>query len=155
MSPLTVGIIGIFFLFLLLALRMQIGFSMALVGFLGFAVLSSLGSSFAIMGMELTFDDQRTLRHYSENIKEHYCCGVAGCTGCKDKCPKGVAVKEINRCIGYANGYGDIRLAKENYSNLSESNRIDICSDCDECVVKCINGINLTENIRRARSLFA
>ena len=52
MSPLTVGIIGIFFLFLLLALRMQIGFSMALVGFLGFAVLSSLGSSFAIMGME-------------------------------------------------------------------------------------------------------
>jgi tripartite ATP-independent transporter DctM subunit len=51
-SPLTVGIIGIFFLFLLLALRMQIGFSMALVGFLGFAVLSSLGSSFAIMGME-------------------------------------------------------------------------------------------------------
>ena len=52
MSPLTVGIIGIFFLFLLLALRMQIGFSMALVGFLGFAVLSSLSSSFAIMGME-------------------------------------------------------------------------------------------------------
>ena len=52
MSPLTIGIIGIFFLFLLLALRMQIGFSMALVGFLGFAVLSSLGSSFAIMGME-------------------------------------------------------------------------------------------------------
>jgi tripartite ATP-independent transporter DctM subunit len=51
-SPLTIGIIGIFFLFLLLALRMQIGFSMALVGFLGFAVLSSLGSSFAIMGME-------------------------------------------------------------------------------------------------------
>ena len=52
MSPLTVGIIGIFFLFLLLALRMQIGFSMALVGFLGFATLSSLSSSFAIMGME-------------------------------------------------------------------------------------------------------
>ena len=52
MSPLTIGIIGIFLLFLLLALRMQIGFSMAVVGFLGFAVLSSLGSSFAIMGME-------------------------------------------------------------------------------------------------------
>ena len=52
MSPLIVGIIGIFFLFLLLALRMQIGFSMALVGFLGFAVLSSLNSSFSIMGME-------------------------------------------------------------------------------------------------------
>jgi C4-dicarboxylate transporter DctM subunit len=52
LSPLIVGIIGIFFLFLLLALRMQIGFSMALVGFLGFAVLSSVNSSFSIMGME-------------------------------------------------------------------------------------------------------
>jgi tripartite ATP-independent transporter DctM subunit len=52
LSPLVVGIIGILFLFLLLALRMQIGFSMALVGFLGFAALSSLSSSFAIMGME-------------------------------------------------------------------------------------------------------
>lgn len=51
MSPVTVGIIGIFFLFLLLALRMQIGFSMALVGFLGFTVLCSLEASFSIMGM--------------------------------------------------------------------------------------------------------
>ena len=39
MSAVTIGIFGIFFLFLLLAMRMQIGFSMALVGFLGFAVL--------------------------------------------------------------------------------------------------------------------
>jgi C4-dicarboxylate transporter DctM subunit len=52
MSPVTVGIIGIFFLFLLLALRMQIGFSMALVGFLGFAVLCSIEASFSILGME-------------------------------------------------------------------------------------------------------
>jgi tripartite ATP-independent transporter DctM subunit len=52
LSPLIVGIIGILFLFLLLALRMQIGLSMALVGFLGFAVLSSLNSSFSVMGME-------------------------------------------------------------------------------------------------------
>lgn len=52
MSPITVGIIGIFFLFLLLALRMQIGFSMALVGFLGFAVLCSIEASFSILGME-------------------------------------------------------------------------------------------------------
>ena len=52
MSSVTIGIIGIFFLFLLLAMRMQIGFSMALVGFLGFAALGSIESSFAILGME-------------------------------------------------------------------------------------------------------
>ncbi len=52
MSPVTVGIIGIFLLFLLLACRMQIGFSMALVGFLGFAVLNALSPSFSLLGME-------------------------------------------------------------------------------------------------------
>ena len=52
MSAVTIGIIGILFLFILLAMRMQIGFSMALVGFLGFAVLGSLKPSFIILGME-------------------------------------------------------------------------------------------------------
>jgi tripartite ATP-independent transporter DctM subunit len=52
MSPVSIGIIGILFLFFLLALRMQIGFSMALVGFLGFALLCSSPASFSILGME-------------------------------------------------------------------------------------------------------
>ena len=52
MSPVTLGIIGIFFLFLLLALRMQIGFSMAVVGFLGYALLGSLKPSFTVLGFE-------------------------------------------------------------------------------------------------------
>lgn len=52
MNPITVGIIGIFCLFLLLAMRMQIGFSMAVVGFLGFTVLASFTPSFSILGME-------------------------------------------------------------------------------------------------------
>ena len=52
MSPVTIGIIGIFFLFLLLALRMQIGFSMAVVGFLGYAFLGSLKPSFTVLGFE-------------------------------------------------------------------------------------------------------
>ena len=52
MSPVTLGFIGIFFLFLLLALRMQIGFSMAVVGFLGYALLGSLKPSFTVLGFE-------------------------------------------------------------------------------------------------------
>lgn len=52
MNPVIVGVLGISLLFLLLALRMQIGFSMALVGFLGFAVLCSLKPGFTLMGME-------------------------------------------------------------------------------------------------------
>ena len=52
MNPVLIGVLGIFFLFLLLALRMQIGFAMALVGFLGFWVLNSFDSGFSVLGME-------------------------------------------------------------------------------------------------------
>jgi tripartite ATP-independent transporter DctM subunit len=52
MSPVTIGILGILLLFLLLALRMQIGFAFAAVGFLGFAALVAWKPSFALMGLE-------------------------------------------------------------------------------------------------------
>jgi predicted aldo/keto reductase-like oxidoreductase len=114
-----------------------------------------MADDIALMGMKLTFDDKRIIRRYSMGIKEQYCCGVSGCTGCKNKCPKGVQVNEINRCLNYAVGYGDKELAQQNYNNLPDSNRLEVCSHCDECLVKCVNGLNLTENIRRAREIFA
>ena len=52
MSPVTLGVIGIAAVLLLMALRMQIGFAMALIGFLGFAVLNSFPSAFSVLGHE-------------------------------------------------------------------------------------------------------
>lgn len=51
-SPLLIGILGILFLFLLMAARMQIGFTLALVGFIGFVLINSFESGFSILGME-------------------------------------------------------------------------------------------------------
>lgn len=120
----------------------------------GMTTFEHLADDMAVMGMKLTFDDKRIIRRYCENIEGHYCRGVAGCTGCNDKCPKGVSVREINRCLGYAYGYNDIELAQENYEALPRSNRLDNCADCDECTVQCVNGLDLTENVRKARELF-
>lgn len=121
----------------------------------GMTSFEHLEDDLNIMGMKLTFDERRTLRKYGENLKGNYCSGVAGCTGCRNKCVKGVQVNDINRCLGYAYGYGDIELAHENYNKLPDSSRVDICADCDECSVECINGLNITENIKKARELFA
>ena len=52
MSPVAVGILGILILFVLLAMRMQIGFAMALVGFLGFIVLNSFESAIGVLGID-------------------------------------------------------------------------------------------------------
>jgi len=52
MSPILIGILGIILLFVLFAMRMQIGFAMALVGFLGFVVLNSFEAGLGVLGIE-------------------------------------------------------------------------------------------------------
>jgi C4-dicarboxylate transporter DctM subunit len=63
-DPIWTGIVGIIFLFILLALRMQIGFAMALVGFLGFWALNSFESGLAILGIEA----YKTAAHYTLSV---------------------------------------------------------------------------------------
>jgi len=52
MNPIVIGILGILLLFFLLAMRMQIGFAMALVGFLGFTILNSFEAGLGVLGIE-------------------------------------------------------------------------------------------------------
>ena len=52
MTPVLIGILGIILLFILFALRMQIGFAMALVGFLGFFALNSFEAAIGVLGIE-------------------------------------------------------------------------------------------------------
>jgi len=121
----------------------------------GITSFEQLEEDIAIMGMKMSFEDELNLRRYGELIRGYYCRGVAGCTGCMGQCPHGVQVNELNRCLMYAYGYGDMDLAVENYRELPESSKVEVCSSCGECLVKCVNGLDLTENIRRARLLFS
>jgi C4-dicarboxylate transporter, DctM subunit len=50
MSPILTGVVGIIVLFVLIALRMPIGFSMGLVGFVGFTYMSSFAAALHILG---------------------------------------------------------------------------------------------------------
>ncbi len=120
----------------------------------GITSFEQLADDIALMGMRYTLGDDRTLRRYGERMDNRYCRGVAGCTGCSGQCPYGVDVRDLNRCIRYAYGYGDPRLAWENYRELPVSSRIDRCGDCETCAVKCVHGLDLTEHVRQARNLF-
>ena len=121
----------------------------------GMTSFEQLQEDLAVMDMKFTRDDNSLLRKSGEVLKGIYCRGVAGCTGCRGECPKGVDICEINRCLGYVYGYGDRALAYENYADLPTRDHIETCDGCEACAVKCVNGINLTENIRAARRLFA
>jgi C4-dicarboxylate transporter, DctM subunit len=51
MTPLEIGIAGILVMFILMLIRMQIGIAMAVVGFTGFAILTSPGAAFSMLGL--------------------------------------------------------------------------------------------------------
>jgi len=120
----------------------------------GMTAFEHLSDNLAVMGKQLTFEDTRILKKYAAAKSDSYCRCVVGCTGCRGKCPKGVEVSEFNRCLGYAYGYGSMELARENYAALPLSNRIEVCGDCDECTVKCVNGLNIGERITAVKRLF-
>ncbi len=122
----------------------------------GVTSFEQLAEDVAVMGMKMSFFQRRSLTRYAEAVDDEggYCRGAAGCTGCRDQCPYGVSVCDLNRCVRYAHGYGSIELARENYARLPESSRVDACGDCEECAVKCVNGLNLTGMVREARTLF-
>jgi uncharacterized protein len=121
----------------------------------GVTSFEQLDDDVAVMGMDLSFGNRDELRRFGEGISPHYCRGVAGCTGCDDQCPNGLCVRDINRCLAYANGYGDPDLAREQYETLPADRNLTACGDCDECTVRCVHGLDLTANIRQAKELFA
>jgi tripartite ATP-independent transporter DctM subunit len=52
MSPGNIAVIGIILLVLLFLLRMPVAFAMALIGFLGFAYMTSVGAALSILGKD-------------------------------------------------------------------------------------------------------
>ncbi len=120
----------------------------------GMTSFEQLTENMAIMGTKMSSADHLMLNKFAESMEGTHCLGLSGCTGCQEQCPKGVHVCELNRCLGYSYGYGDDRLAWENYQQLPKSTRVNICNDCTECAVKCANGLNLTETIQRAKKMF-
>jgi predicted aldo/keto reductase-like oxidoreductase len=123
----------------------------------GVTSFEQLAEDVALMGMKMSFFDRRTLTRYAEAVDDEgggYCRGAAGCTGCQGQCPFGVHICELNRVVRYAHGYGDLALARENYLRLPASSRVEACGDCEKCAVKCVNGLDLTETVKRATELF-
>ncbi len=51
MNPLLLGLLGLVLLLTLLLLRMPIGLSMAVTGFLGFSMLSTFKAGFSLLGL--------------------------------------------------------------------------------------------------------
>jgi len=111
-----------------------------------------LTENFQVMGSKFGWLDRKTLHKYSQVIDHEYC---RLCSACDGKCPHGVAISDVNRCIMYVDAYKDYDLARRNYRELAHSESATKCLDCDQCVVSCANGLDLDAKMKRAVELFA
>lgn len=71
-----------------------------------------------------------------------YCqqCGI-----CIDQCPEHLPIPDMMRAYMYAYGYKHAQLSKETLTELSLPK--EVCSNCEECKVKCHSGFNVGEKI--------
>lgn len=116
----------------------------------GMKDLSQLKEDIAVMGMPFELADERILQRYHAAVKPFYChlCGK-----CEGACPAGVKISKINRSLMYAEGYRNRELALSTYREIPASGSALACSDCLQCVARCVNGLDIRKKMERAGEL--
>jgi uncharacterized protein len=123
----------------------------------GMKDLSQLKEDIAVMGMDFKYADSCILGRYSAAIQSHYC---RLCGRCEETCPMGVDISTINRSLMYAEGaYKSRELALSTYQEIPIAASASACLACSgkdisgACVARCVNGIDITARMERARTL--
>ncbi len=104
-----------------------------------------------VMGMKLTAVDRQILDRYASAVAPAYC---RLCASCEGTCPRGVAVADVNRALMYAQGYGDLELARGTYAALPRNASAAACADCTHCVAQCPNGLDVSAKMSAAQAMF-
>ncbi len=106
----------------------------------------------AVMGTKLSSADLRDLQRYEQQTASVFCrmCGM-----CNGTCRNGLAISETFRCLMYAEGYNDLRMARAEYQSLMPSERADLCRLCSECTAKCVKGLRIHERMLVADRLLS
>lgn len=115
----------------------------------GMRTFAELREDVAVMGMKLTRSDEKVLKQYSEAIKPYYC---HLCAKCEPTCPNHAPISTINRSLMYAEGYGNLYLARQTYDEIRDS--ASVCRQCTTCIASCVHGVDIGMQINKARAIF-
>lgn len=111
MDPLLTGILGLIVLFLLIFMRVPIGFAMAVIGFIGFGIIAGFGPSLSHLGnVSFMSVASFTLSVIPLFVLMGYFASNAGIIGDAFKAthdllgqlPGGLAIATIGACAGFA-----------------------------------------------------
>jgi predicted aldo/keto reductase-like oxidoreductase len=119
----------------------------------GMRDMTHLKEDIAVMGMSFTYADLRRLDRYAEAIAPFYC---SFCGSCESGCSRGVEISTVNRALMYAEGgYRDISLARATYAELPLKATAAACVECEGCTARCVNGLDISAKMERARGVLA
>jgi predicted aldo/keto reductase-like oxidoreductase len=118
----------------------------------GMRDMAELKEDIAVMGMPFRQADERALERYGAAIRPFYChlCGA-----CEGSCPKGVEIGTINRCLMYADGYRERKLARSVYRSIPKDSSASACLDCSDCAARCVRGLDIPAKMKRAAEVLA
>jgi len=118
----------------------------------GMKDMRMLEEDMSVMGMKMTAADTRILERYSEAVEAYYC---HLCAKCQPTCPQSVAINDINRSLMYAESYGSMELARATYAEIPAGATARACTNCDKCVARCVNGVDIPSKMKKANEYFA
>jgi len=114
--------------------------------------MDQLDENMSAMKADFSEKDKQLLASQLEMIAPLYC---RSCGQCQGSCSKGLPVSDILRYLSYAEGYGQFRLAREEYLQLPERTQRERCNLCPVCTVSCPNGVRVSERVSLAQEMLA
>lgn len=99
-----------------------------------------------------TESDRRLIGAELARIGPYYC---RMCQDCSSSCRKGLPVSDLLRYLMYADGYGNLRGARQCFQQLPARARATRCRDCADCTVTCTYGVKVREQISRAQTVLS
>jgi predicted aldo/keto reductase-like oxidoreductase len=118
----------------------------------GMRNLTELREDVGAMGLKYSYFDELVLKRYGTAVSSYYChfCGK-----CESTCPYGVAISTINRCIMYAEAYRSTELSRATYREVPAIASASKCLDCQTCVARCVNRLDIPSKMAQARKILA
>ncbi len=118
----------------------------------GYTNFNQMDENFSVV-YDLEYTDEEKEYLDDNNIKYgmQFC---QQCQECLDSCPKGVDVPTLMRTHMYASGYANFVQAKETLGEIKPDRGLNSCSDCSDCMAKCVNTVDIPYKINELKTLY-
>jgi aryl-alcohol dehydrogenase-like predicted oxidoreductase len=110
--------------------------------------MDQLEDNLRALTADFTDNDRKLLAAYTDSVSPVLCRMCGACDGC---CPKGAPVSDVVRYVMYAEGYGQFEMGRSRFQ--SHVGKLP-CGSCENCAVRCPNGVRIRERMERAAALF-